>query len=270
MTVAQFYNFINMPFERDIPVEHLYTTPTSEEMLARLEYAALNRKFCVVTGAVGVGKSTIVRKFAALLDRNAFRIFYITDSALTPRVFYWEVLSQMSSEVKPSFYRSEGKRKMMEAFARLSETARAIPVIIIDEAHKLSGDMLEETRFLLNNDMDSKNLMALILVGQSELRVKLSKEIFEPITQRVDFRFALTPFDRAQTQDYIHAHLRYAGQSRELFTSSAVDAVFQFSSGVARKINKVCSTSLLYAAQKAIHTIDGGMINYVVEQELSW
>jgi type II secretory pathway predicted ATPase ExeA len=94
--------------------------------------------------------------------------------------------------------------------------------------------------------------------------------VFEPITQRIDFRFALVPFDRAQTQDYIHAHMRYAGETREIFSPSAVDAVFNFSGGVARKINKVCPISLLYAAQKSMRSIDGGIVEYVAEQELSW
>jgi type II secretory pathway predicted ATPase ExeA len=269
-TMERFFNFKATPFERDIPVEHLYTTPKFDELLARLEYAARNRKFCVVTGAVGVGKTTAARSLVTSLDKSSFRCIYITDSALTPRVFYWEVLTQLEADAKPSFYRSEGKRKMMSCFSSLAENSHVIPVIIIDEAHKLSAGMLEETRFLLNNDMDSKNLMSLIIVGQSELRAKLSKEIYEPITQRIDFRFALVPFDRAQTQDYIHAHMRYAGEAREIFTPSAVDAIFHFSGGVARKINKACSMSLLYAAQKAMQTIDGGVIEFVVEQELTW
>ena len=270
ITIEQFFKFERAPFERDIPVEHLYTTPKFDELLSRLEYAALHRKFIVVTGAVGVGKSTAIRKFTALLDKNNFRCIYIADSALTPRVFYWEVLSQLSSDNKPSFYRSEGKRKMIDCFARLAENSNVIPIIIIDEAHKLSESMLEETRFLLNNDMDSSNLMSLVIVGQSELRTKLSKEVFEPITQRIDFRFALIPFDRAQTQDYIHSHLGYAGESRDIFSPSAVDAIFKFSDGVARKINKVCLLSLLYAAQRSINSIDGGIIDYVVDQELTW
>jgi type II secretory pathway predicted ATPase ExeA len=268
--IEQFFKFKQIPFERNIPIEHLYTTPKFDELLSRLDYAARNRKFSVITGCVGIGKTTAVRKFVASLDKNCFRCIYIADSALTPRVFYWEVLTQLSSDEKPSFYRSEGKRKMMGRFSHLANNAQIIPVVIIDEAHLLSGSMLEETRFLLNNDMDSQNPMSLVIVGQSELRAKLSKETFEPITQRIDFRFALVPFDRAQTQDYIHAHLRYAGETREIFTPSAVDAVFAFSGGVARKINKVCSLSLLYASQKAVHSIDGGMIDFVAEQELSW
>jgi type II secretory pathway predicted ATPase ExeA len=268
--MEQFYNFKHMPFERDIPTEHLYTTPKLDELLSRLDYAARNRKFSVLTGSVGVGKTTAIRKFVASLDKKSFQFIYIADSALTPRVFYWEVLTQLSSDNKPSFYRSECKRKIIANFLHLAEGAQIIPVIIIDEAHLLSASMLEETRFLLNNDMDSHNPMSMVFVGQNELRAKLSKEIFEPITQRIDFRFALVPFDRAQTQDYIYANLRYAGETREIFTPSAVDAVFNYSDGIARKINKACTMSLLYAAQKAIHSIDGGVVEYVVEQELSW
>jgi type II secretory pathway predicted ATPase ExeA len=268
--IEQFFSFKHMPFERNIPTEHLYTTPKFDELLSRLDYAARNRKFIVVTGGVGVGKTTAARAFVAALDQNSFRCIYIADSALTPRVFYWEVLTQLDADEKPSFYRSEGKRKMLGRFMQLAETSKVIPVIIIDEAHLLSCSMLEETRFLLNNSMDSDNPMSLVVIGQSELRGKLAKETYEPITQRIDFRFSLVPFDRAQTQDYIHAHMRYAGEEREVFTPSAVDAIFSFSGGIARKINKACSMSLLSAAQKAARTIDGGLVDYVVEQELSW
>jgi len=268
--IEQFFSFKHMPFERNIPTEHLYTTPKFDELLSRLDYAARKRKFTVITGGVGVGKTTAARAFVSSLDPNCFRCIYIADSALTPRVFYWEVLTQLTSDDKPSFYRSEGKRKMIARFKHLTESLHIIPVIIIDEAHKLSEVMLEETRFLLNTNMDSENLMSLVVVGQSELRTRLSKEVFEPITQRIDFRFTLVPFDRAQTQDYICAHMRYAGEGREIFSPSAVDAVFNYSGGIARKINKACSMALIYAAQKAMRTIDGTTVDYIAEQELSW
>jgi type II secretory pathway predicted ATPase ExeA len=259
-----------MPFERDIPTKELYSTPKFDELLSRLEFSARHCKFSVITGNVGVGKTTAVRKFVDSLDKNSYRCIYIADSALTPRVFYWEVLSQLSSEEKPSFYRSEGKRKMMARFMELMDGAQVIPVVIIDEAHLLSRGMLEETRFLLNNCMDSQAFLSLCIVGQTELRTKLSTESYEPISQRVDFHYTLSPYDKSQTQDYIHSHMRYVGVSGDIFTSSAIDAIYTYSNGVARKINKACFTSLIYAAQKSMRKIDGGIIEHVVSEELSW
>ena len=109
------FNLLRTPFCRDMPCDKLYSTPKSDELQARLFFAAKTRKFCVVTGDVGVGKTTAIRKFAMGLDKNLFRYVYISDSALTPRVFYWEVLKELTEIEKPSFYRSEGKRKMMDA-----------------------------------------------------------------------------------------------------------------------------------------------------------
>jgi KaiC/GvpD/RAD55 family RecA-like ATPase len=88
-------------------------TNKTMELLSRLEYAAQRRKFVVVTGEVGVGKTTAIRKFADALDPASYKCVYIADSALRPRVFYWEVLAQIAEDEKPSFYRTEGKRKML-------------------------------------------------------------------------------------------------------------------------------------------------------------
>jgi type II secretory pathway predicted ATPase ExeA len=265
-----YFNFLRTPFSRDIPTDALYSTHATEELLARLLHAARHRLFCVVTGDVGVGKTTAIRRFVATLDKDLFRWVYINDSALTPRVFYWEVLKEFIGLEKPSFYRSDGKNKMINVLASMLEQGRQTPVIIIDEAHLLSREMLEETRFLLNFKMDSQNPMCLVLIGQSELRTKLIKEIYEPICQRIDFRFKLLPFDRSQTQEYIAKHLSYAGEIRQIFTDAAVDAIFKYSNGSARKINKLCDLSLMAAFERETRILDDKLIAFVIEQELTW
>lgn len=114
---------------------------------------------------------------------------YISDSALTPRNFYWEILNQLGCECK--FYRSDAKRQLNKEIMNLIDIHKKIPVIITDEAHLLTREMLEEIRFLLNYRMDSYNPMSLILVGQSELRDTLKKQIYEAIYQRIDLRYHL-------------------------------------------------------------------------------
>jgi len=265
-----FFNLLHTPFARDLPCDKLYATPNSDELQSRLLFAANTRGFCVVTGDVGVGKTTAMRKFVNNLDQNRFRYVYISDSALTPRVFYWEVLKELSNLEKPCLYRSDGKHKMMLALQAMLDSGHQTPVIIIDEAHLLSFEMLKETRFLLNYKMDSQNPMALIIVGQSELRATLSKEICEPICQRIDYRFKLPLYDRCQTQDYIAAHMAFAGETRQIFLDSAISAIFAYSGGCARKINKLCSLALMSAAQQNARTIDESLIALVIDQELSW
>ncbi len=152
----------------------------------------------------------------------------------------------------------------------LIEVQKRIPVIITDEAHLLSREMLEEIRFLLNFKMDSYNPMNLILVGQSELKDILKKQIYEAICQRIDIRYHLTPYDRQCTGEYIRKHLEYAGESREIFTDMAVNEIYEYSHGIARMINRVCTACLMHGAQIQKKIIDDHMVRLIVEEEFNW
>lgn len=264
----QYFNLTKTPFIRDIPESELLNTMGIEELCGRLEYVARNRLFAVVTGDVGTGKTTAIRKLVSNLDSNRYKVMYISDSALTPRNFYWEVLNQLGCEAK--FYRSDAKRQLTRELTNLIETHKKIPVIIVDEAHLLTREMLEEVRFLLNFKMDSYNPMSLILVGQSELKDILKKQIYEAICQRIDIRYHLPSYDRQQTGEYIKKHLTYAGETRDIFTDKAINEIYEYAHGVARKINKVCTASLMHAAQRQAKLIDDHMVRIIIEEEFRW
>ena len=90
------------------------------------------------------------------------------------------------------------------------------PVVIVDEAHLLDKEMLEEVRFLLNFKMDAQSPMALILVGQSELWDKFQLQAYAAIRQRIDLQCKLPHLDRAQVGEYIKRHLAYAGADHDV------------------------------------------------------
>ncbi len=103
------------------------------------------------------------------------------------------------------------------------------PVVIVDEAHLLDKEMLEEVRFLLNFKMDAQSLMALILVGQNELWERLKLQSYAAIRQRIDLQCKLPYLDRAEVGGYIKTHLAYAGANHDIFSDNAVDEIFKFS-----------------------------------------
>ena len=142
------------------------------------------------------------------------------------------------------------------------------PVAIVDEAHLLDKEMLEEIRFLMNFKMDSQSPMALILSGQTELWEKLKLQSYAAIRQRIDVHCVVGRLDRAKTAEYISAHLSYAGMDRDIFSDAAIDELFKFSGGIPRLINKSAAESLMFGAQNHKSIIDDKMVKMVVEQEL--
>ena len=263
-----FFNFTKTPFQRDIPPTALYMTPQFKALQDRISHGVNNRYFLLVTGDSGSGKTTALRYFISGLDPSRTIALYVSESSLTPRNFYFDILNQLG--VKPRFYRGDAKRQLVKEFEALSSDKK-LPVIIIDEAHLCDMEMLTEIRFLLNFDMDSRSPMALILSSQSEIRDILRRQVYEAIAQRIDLRCHLPSLDLAQTAEYISAHIVYAaGSHSDIFTDSAVSAIFEYSTGLPRKINRVASLCLMHAAQTGKRLIDDHMVALLIDGELSW
>jgi type II secretory pathway predicted ATPase ExeA len=266
-TYEKYFAFKAAPFGRDIPVAELMKTRQWNELTGRLVHVAKNRCFGLFTGETGTGKTTALRRMSAELEKNRFRSLYVYDSDLTPRNFYVEVLSQLGHKAR--FYRGDAKRQLTKALDAIAQ-AGEVPVIVVDEAHLLSHEMLEEIRFLLNMEMDSKSACSLILVGQTELRSKLKLQIHRAIDGRVDMRFHLEVMNCEETVMYVRQHLARAGCPREVFTESALHEIYEYSVGNARKVNKVSRASLMAAASQKKQLIDDSLVKEVIASELEF
>jgi type II secretory pathway predicted ATPase ExeA len=262
-----FYGFTQTPFSRAIPTDKLYHGNDSDELIERLKYAARRQLFAVMTGDSGTGKTTTLRRFHDELRDMQYEVLYLSDSKMTPLTFYKGILKQLGFEAK--HYRSEAKRQLHKEIEIMKGVHGLLPVVIVDEAHLLDREMLEEIRFLLNFKMDSQSPMALILAGQTELWEKLKLQSYAAIRQRIDVQCGIGHMDRHQTSEYIKTHLDYAGCEKDIFTDAAIDDIFQFSSGISRLVNKACTSSLIYGAQNRKSIIDDRMAKLVIECELN-
>lgn len=255
------------PFSRNLPTDALFHSEQVSEIINRLLYASEKQLFAVLTGECGTGKTTIIRKLRDTLDASRFELMYLADSKLTPRHFYKGLLEQLGCEAK--FYRGDAKRQLHREVEVMLGIHNKRPVVILDEAHLLDKEMLEEVRFLLNFKMDAQSPMTLILVGQLELWDKLNLQSYQAIKQRIDITSKCERMDRAQMERYMLCHLAYAGIESELFTDSALQLIYAYSSGAPRLVNKVCTHALIYAAQLGKKLIDDHMIRRVIDGELT-
>ena len=263
----EFFGMKQTPFMSSIPTDCLYLSSMLDETLGRLEFAAEKQLFAIVTADVGCGKTTALRRFVSELDTDRYVVLYLADSKLTPRWFYKGLLDQLGIESR--FYRGDAKRQLHQQLEIIRKVQDRKVITIVDEAHLLAKETLEEIRFLLNYRMDSMNPMGLILSGQNELWDKLKLQRYAAIRQRIDVQSVLNHYDRSQTGAYIRSHLAYAGVTNEIFTEAAMDEIHQYTAGTARMIDKVCTSVLLYGSQSHLRLIDDRTVKLVLECEFS-
>lgn len=261
-----FYEMTHTPFARNTPVTELYESPAMADTLGRLAYTADRQLFAVVTADAGCGKSTLIRRFAASLPKEEYIFLYLSDSKLTPRWFYKGMLDQLGLESK--FYRGDAKRQLQKEVEIIRGVQKKKVVCILDEAHLLEKETIEEFRFLLNYKFDSMSPMALVLVGQTELWEKLRLQRYTAVRQRIDINCVLPHLDRAETEKYIMSQLNYAGGRLEIFTDRAQDDIYKETTGIVRRINRICEKSLMYASQQCKRLIDEHLVHYVLEHEM--
>ena len=234
------------------------------EVKHRLKYAMEKRTFAVITGPVGVGKTTVLRCIRDELNNNIYTYIYISLSAMTPRIFYNEILKQL--HITTVYSKPEAKMMVNRTVMSMYNSSK-IPVIVVDEAHLLSDAMLEEIRFLINYDMDSMSPLSLILVGQTELKHRLKLKTLEAISQRIMINYSIEGLNRSGTEDYILTHLKVAGLGTPLFTDEAINEIFQYTEGIPRKINILCEKCLLEGYIQEKKLIDDILVKRVIKNE---
>jgi len=240
----EFYGFTRNPFSKTIPTAELFPTAGQQELSARLSYLLREHGFGLVTGEIGSGKSTAVRSFAASLDPNRYLVLYVSNPTTGITGIYRELLAALGHEAP--FGKPRMVARLRSAFQDLSLHKHRAPVVILDEAHLLTQPMLDQLRLLFSDQMDSESLATLLLVGHPDLRRTLRLAVHEALSQRLSVRYHIGPLDLSETLGYVKHQVRFAGYTAgPLFTDDAVARIFDYTKGLPRRINQVCTTALM-------------------------
>jgi len=253
-----YYNLSEWPFQINSDPRFLWLSEQHNEALAMLIYGLQNHiGFLLLTGDVGTGKTTLVNALMEKLD-DSILVGNITDPKLDLIGFLNVVSASLGCPEK-----SEKKEDFLQSFTRfLNEkyAERKYVLLIIDEAHTLSTDHLEQIRLLSNFELPERRLISIFLVGQDELNETLTSYECRALRQRINLICRVEPLSGGETTEYIRHRLRIAGTDQELFSHEAVREIHRFSRGYPRLINKLCDHALLTGYVRDLRKITPSVI----------
>jgi len=261
-----FFALKEKPFSLTPNPRFLFLSKTHNEVYAHLIYGIESRAgFVEVTGEVGTGKTTILRTLLSHLDESKYRVAFI----FNPKLTAFELLRNINREfgVADDGLSSPDLIHALNEFLLAENQAGRTPILVIDEAQNLSGEVLEQIRLLSNLETEEDKLIQVILVGQPELRHHLSDHSLRQLNQRIAVRYQLRPLNREETCSYILHRLNIAGRpDGNVFSQKALNRVFQCSGGIPRRTNLICDRALLTAYSEERGIVARSDVNQAVAE----
>lgn len=251
------------PFALAPDPDFLFWPPAHRRAYAMLEYGVMTHSpITLITGDIGAGKTTLLLQLMRSLDRDVCVGLISNPNGARSELMRW-VLMALGQPAAPD-------QSYVDLFARfqtflISEYAAGRRVVLIfDEAQNLSAEALEELRMFTNINSGKDELLQLILVGQPELRDIIAQPHMRQFAQRVASNYHLTAMDQRTVRAYVAHRMKTAGQERKVFTTPAVNLIYERTGGVPRLVNQLCDLSLVYAFSKGRKTVTIATVEQVL------
>jgi general secretion pathway protein A len=264
-----FFGLTRNPFDLVPDPTCFVATRRHNEALASLYYGVRWHKgFIVVTGEVGTGKTLLLRCLLRLLRASKDVAYaYVFNSRMEPTEFLQYIVSDFGL---PAAGKNKGELLFTLGQFLIARGARKqTTVLIIDEAHHLSSEILEEVRLLSNLETTDEKLLQIVLVGQPELDDILDTVDLRQLKQRIALRAHLGCLDAGETREYIEKRLQIAGADAArpaIFSPEAILAIHRCSQGLPRLINSISENALIAAYARQLPTVPAEIIDDVARE----
>jgi general secretion pathway protein A len=260
---AQYFGLRKNPFSMTPDPAFLFLTEQHREALVGLTYAITQRKgFVTLTGEVGTGKTTLLARVLQFLPASKLQYSLIMNPTLTPSEFFELALLDFGVEDIPA---SKAQRIWtLQNLLMQGEREGKVSALIVDEAHRLSPEVLEEIRLLGNFEATDQKILQIVLAGQPELDVALRRADLRQLKQRIAMKLFVRPLQMEEVGKYIRHRWLRAGGGEPPFSEGAVSRIAEASRGIPRVINGLCDNAMTAACAVGSLTIQESHVREAV------
>lgn len=238
------FKLTSQPFAERVSADLLWPDERMQQGLARLRYVAEHATLGLVTGASGVGKSALLKRFLHQLTGPQWETVYLHLTHL-PSAGLLKLLVAKLGEIP-----RRGKDRLFQQILERARQMDGTLLVILDEAHLLNTDALTDIRLLISSALDDAPPLKIVLVGQDPIRQTLRQSSQSALFSRIGVRYHLSALTKAQTATYIDFQLKQAGGSDKLFEDSTKSLIHDYTGGIPRQINNLATACLLFAASE--------------------
>ena len=260
---TDFYKLRAEPFLLTPDHRFYFDSSVHSQAMAHLTYGlSCGEGFIVITGDVGAGKTTLVKRLCASIDRQRIVAAHVVTTRLDGADLLRMVAAAFGLKELPSDKSALLLR--LQAFFESANKHRCRALLIVDEAQNLPMSALEELRMLSNFQVENVAPFQTFLVGQPQFRSMLASADLEQLRQRVIASYHLGPMNREECGDYLTHRLRQVGWSADpSFDPTAVDAIYEHTAGIPRRINTLCSRLLLLGFLDELHHFSASEVSRI-------
>ncbi|MBU1567298.1 MAG: AAA family ATPase [Proteobacteria bacterium] len=260
----EFFNVKSKPFEITTNPIFLWLGEKHKEALATLRFGILeNKGFLLLTGDAGTGKSTLINALTESLD-NTVEWAVISDPKRERLDFYNAIAKGFG--ITKKFTSKVQFLIQFSHFLHKADDENKKVLLLIDDCHRLSQEILEELRLLSNIEKADAKLINIFFVGQREFNEMLVQPNNRAVRQRLALKVDLPALTAVETAEYIRHRLKVAGTEEKLFSAKATQIIHRYSLGIPKRINIICDHSLVAASVKGKRSLDHVIVGECVQK----
>ena len=259
-----FYHLRKEPFHITPDPEFLFLSPSHKQALGSIVYGVRNRKgFVVITGEVGVGKTTILRSYLEGVAKQKTKVVYIFNA----NVSFKNLLKTIYKELGLDARTGDIVEMLNDLYQILMEEYKLgnTVLLIVDEAQNMPIETLENLRMLSNLETSKDKLLQIVLIGQYEFEEILNLYELRQLKQRIVIRSTIVPLNGKESMAYIHHRLdRAAENGSPVFTRGALKRIVKEAKGIPRRLNILCDNALITGFGYKARPVNAKIVNEVI------